>query len=90
MPIVKSGAGREIKIPKEVWDSLKLRAGELFEITEENGRIVLIPQKDLDEDQRVFWSEEAQQGIAEGLKEIEAGKSKRFDNVEELIKELNS
>lgn len=90
MPIVKSGEGRQVTIPKEVWNSLKLQSRELFEIVEENGCIVLVPKKDLDEDQRAFWSEECQKGITKGLKEIEEGKSKRFDNVEDLIKDLSS
>lgn len=90
MPLVKSSQGRQVTIPKKVWDALKLNAVEFFEITEEGGRIVLSPTQNVDEDQKAYLSDEVQAEVRAGLKEIAEGKTKRFDTVDDLIADLRS
>lgn len=44
--IRKIGSSDGIIIPKEVLDRLGLRAGDILDIREENGNIVLVPVQD--------------------------------------------
>jgi hypothetical protein len=40
-------------------------------------------------DQSWFWTDEWQQRIAEAMNDVEEGRVKEFDNVEDLIADLN-
>lgn len=44
--IRKIGSSDGIIIPKDVLDRLGLKAGDILEIREENGSIVLVPEQD--------------------------------------------
>ncbi len=90
MSIVKVGKSRQVVIPKDIWDTLQLEPGDYFEVEEEHGRIVFVPKKLVDRDQIIYLSKECQKGIQEALKEVKEGKTKRFDNVEDLIQDLKS
>jgi AbrB family looped-hinge helix DNA binding protein len=45
MPLAKVSTKRQITIPVKVFDALGLDVGDLLEITVENGKGVLVPQK---------------------------------------------
>lgn len=47
-------------------------------------------QNFLDEDQRLYLSEECQKSVRESLKGLEEGRFKAFDNIEDLIQDLRS
>jgi AbrB family looped-hinge helix DNA binding protein len=89
MPIVKIMQRRQVVIPKELFEKLHLEIGDYLEAKLERGRIVYIPKKLVDRDEW-YWSEEGQQAIAEALQEIAAGKVKEFEDVDDLIEELDS
>jgi AbrB family looped-hinge helix DNA binding protein len=89
MPIVKIMQRRQVVIPKELFEKLHLEIGDYLEAKLERGRIVYIPKKLVDRDEW-YWSEAGQQAIAEALREIEAGKVKEFEDVDDLIEELDS
>jgi AbrB family looped-hinge helix DNA binding protein len=89
MPIVKIMQRRQVVIPKELFEKLHLEIGDYLEAKLERGRIVYIPKKLVDRDEW-YWSEAGQQAIAEALQEIEAGKVKEFEDVDDLIEELDS
>jgi AbrB family looped-hinge helix DNA binding protein len=89
MPIVKIMQRRQVVIPKELFEKLHLEIGDYLEVKLERGRIVYIPKKLVDRDEW-YWSEAGQQAIAEALREIEAGKVKEFEDVDDLIEELDS
>lgn len=90
MPVVKVGRSRQVVIPKEIWDQLDLEAGDYFEVEVEEGRIVFIPKKLLSKEELWYWSKEGQAEINQALQEIKQGKAKEFDNVEDLIDDLNT
>jgi AbrB family looped-hinge helix DNA binding protein len=89
MPIVKIMQRRQVVIPKELFEKLHLEIGDYLEAKLERGRIVYIPKKLVDRDEW-YWSEAGQQAIAEALQEIAAGKVKEFEDVDDLIEELDS
>ncbi|MGH7597620.1 MAG: AbrB/MazE/SpoVT family DNA-binding domain-containing protein [bacterium] len=45
MPLVKIGPKHQVTIPKEVFESLQLSAGDLLEMRAQNGKGVLIPKR---------------------------------------------
>ena len=85
MPLVKLGARRQVTIPKEIIEQLGLKPGDYVEVTRKNRSIVITPSEDV-----WFWSKEWQEKEREADEDIKAGRVKRFKNVEDLIKDLNS
>ena len=62
MPVVKVMKGRQVVIPKELFEELDLEEGDYLEARIKKGQLVYAPQKLIDRD------------IAEALKDIEAGR----------------
>lgn len=77
-----------ITLGVEIRKKLHLAEGDVLEVFEEDGKIVLEPKKLIPADQAWYWTEEWQAGEREAQADIEAGRTKRFDTVEELMKDL--
>ena len=75
----------QVTIPKEIVNKLNLTQGDLFEITEQHGKIVLIPVKVYP--QHVI--NELREDVAELKKSIEKGESPVFDSIDDLFEELD-
>lgn len=82
-------AKNQVTIPNEAVEMLDLHLGDSFEVTVENGRIVLIPVVTIEKDQAWFWTNEWQQGEEEAQRDIEQGNVKTFDTVEALFDDLD-
>jgi len=67
-----------------------LKAGDYFEVEIEDDRIVFVPQKLVSRDELAYWSKETQADITEALADVAAGRVKEFENVDDLLKDLNS
>ena len=52
-------------------------------------KAVLVPKKLVDKSQAYFWTKRWQEAEREADEDIKAGKSKTFDSVEALIKDLD-
>ncbi|MCI2429402.1 AbrB/MazE/SpoVT family DNA-binding domain-containing protein [Candidatus Acetothermia bacterium] len=85
MPLVRVGARRQVTIPKEIIEQLGIKPGDYVEVTHRDHQVIIVPAEDA-----WFWSREWQEKEREADEEIKAGRVKRFKNVEELIKDLNS
>lgn len=90
MTIVKTSPSRQVVVPKEIWDILRLNPGDYFEAIIDEGRIVLEPKKLISKDELWYWSKAGQREINKTLREIDEGKVKEFDDVEDLIKDLRA
>jgi len=73
MPAVKIGPKHQITIPKEVFTSLKLEAGDFLDTRVQDNTIVLTPKKLVDKDQEWFWTKEWQERENEADKAIAKG-----------------
>jgi len=89
MPAVKIGPKHQVTIPKEVFDSLRLEAGDFLDARVIDNSIVLVPQKLVDKDQEWFWTKEwqakergADEAIAKG--EVAGPFSKASDALKAL------
>lgn len=81
----------QLTIPKQITDLLNLHEGDSLELRlEDDGRMTLIPMIEIPADQAWFWTEEWQKGEKEADEDIRLGNVKSFDNVEDLIAELQS
>jgi antitoxin MazE len=90
MPLVKVGARHQVTIPKEIVEQAQLRAGDYVEITLEGGKIVIVPKEIIDREDAWYWSKEWQEKEKEADEALARGDYKEFENVEDLIRDLNS
>jgi AbrB family looped-hinge helix DNA binding protein len=88
MPVVKILRHGQITLPKEIRRILGVAEGDLLEVGFENTRVFLQPKVLVDKE--AVLSEAGKVKIKEALEALEKKEVKEFDNVEDLIKELNS
>ena len=91
MAVVKITRNFQISIPKAIRDALRLEEGDLIEVQERDGEIVLSPKKLVDADQAWFWSPEWQAGERDAEDDVRAGHvSGPLRSVAEMKKHLGS
>ena len=88
--LVKVSRNGEVVLPPAIRKSLRIRAGDIVQIKQVGRSLVVTPKKVLDKDQSYYWSAEWQAAEREADADIAACRTKKFDRVEDLIKELNS
>ena len=88
MPVVKILRHGQITLPKEIRTILGVKEGDLIELGLENARVFLQPKILVDKES--VLSEAGEIKIKEALEALEKGEVKEFDNVDDLIKGLNS
>jgi len=79
----------QITLPASVRKELSIEEGDLVEIEVMDERAVLMPKKLVDKSQAYFWTKRWQEGEREADEDIEAGRVRTFDSVDELIKDLD-
>lgn len=88
MPVIKVMQGRQVVIPKELFEQLGLQVGDYLEVTIEQGKIVYVPKQLVDRDPW-YWGAQGQRSIQQSLQEYEEGKSAGpFTSPEEALKAL--
>jgi len=88
MPVVKILRHGQITLPKEIRKILGVEEGDLLEVGLENARVVIKPKVLVDKES--VLSEAGEIRIKEALEALEKEKIKKFDNLDDLIKDLNS
>lgn len=88
-----SEAFAEVKLKKKnqvtIPSSMIPKGTERFRLTKNReGYLVLIPMASVPVDQQWFWTPRWQEGERKVDEDIEAGRVKKFDNVEDLIQDL--
>jgi antitoxin MazE len=85
MPTVKLGSKRQITIPAETIKRFGLKPGEELELVENGKAIVLVPRKNIPEDQRWYYTDEWQQMMQEAFEDVKEGRMLGpFESVEEF------
>lgn len=88
--VTKVTRNGQITLPAQARRALQIEEGDYVEVrVNSGGSITLTPKKLVDKEQAYFWTEEWQRGEREADEEIAAGRHKTFDDVEDLIRELN-
>jgi AbrB family looped-hinge helix DNA binding protein len=88
MPLVKILRHGQITLPKEIRKILGVEEGDLIELGLENARVFLQPKVLVDK--QTMLSEAGEIKISEALEALKKQEVKKFDNVDDLIEELNS
>jgi AbrB family looped-hinge helix DNA binding protein len=88
MKTVTVSSRGQIAIPKEAREALQLQEGDrlIFEIKQ--GRIVLEPVIAVPRSQAWFWSKNVQEKVKRSEKNYTAGRFKRYNDVDVLIRDL--
>ncbi len=79
----------QITLPASIRRKAHVEEGDLLEAEVRGDQIVLTPKKVVDKSQAWYWTKEWQDAEREADADIAAGRVREFDNVEDLIKELN-
>lgn len=81
----------QITLPKSFIEKFDLQEGDSLELgINDDGDITVVPMVQIPASQKWFWTEEWQQGEREAEEDISRGNVKKFDNVHDLIAELES
>ena len=87
MALTKVTRNFQVSIPKEIRDRLRIEQGDIIEVAERHGEIIMIPKRLIDADQAWFWTPEWQQDERKADEDIRAGRvSGPFKTVEEMKK----
>lgn len=70
-------------------DHMPLKDGDIFQVQLENGKIVLVPMKLVPAEQAWFWTDKWQEGEKEADDNINTGKVKSFNNIDDLLEDLD-
>jgi len=83
---------RQIAIPKSVMTALKLKPGDEVDVRIENGIASLVPITTIKvpREQSWFWTKEWQEKERQADEDLANGKFRDFDNLDALMKDLNS
>lgn len=91
MSVVKITRNFQVSIPKDIRDHLGIEEGDLIEMIEQDGRILMVPKRLIDADQAWFWTKEWQEKEREADEEIRKGLVEGpFETVDDLMKHLDS
>ena len=69
-------------------EHMPLNDGDIFQVQIEDDKVILVPMKLVPAEQSWFWTKEWQEGEKEAEEDKAAGKVKSFDNVEDLLEDL--
>lgn len=83
--LVELKAKSQVTIPKDIVQSMELNQGDQFEVTEDNGKIVLVPV--------AVYPEHVIRSLKAEVKEIKESIKNRnqpfFDSIDSLFEELD-
>ncbi|MDI6907931.1 MAG: hypothetical protein QMC81_10680 [Thermoanaerobacterales bacterium] len=72
-----------------VKDHLRIAEGDILRVEIEGGRIILSPMVLVPAEQAYFWSEEWQAAEKEAEYDIRNGRTRSFENVDDLLEDLD-
>lgn len=81
----------QVTLPKSFIERFGLEEGDSLELEVNNkGEVIVVPMVQVPASQKWFWDNEWQQGEQEAEEDIKAGRVRKFDNVNDLIADLES
>ena len=89
MSLVQMREKAQITLPSKIRKALGIKQGDYLEAQVEGNKIVLIPKILIDKAETVTLSKKGEEMLPEALDDVKKGKIKSFDDVEELINDLN-
>lgn len=68
---------------------MPLEDGDIFQVQMEDGKVILVPMKLIPAEQAWFWEARWQEGEKEADEDIASGRVKSFDNIGDLLEDLD-
>jgi len=90
MKIIQIQKKNQLTLPADIRKKLQLKERDFLAIEIEDNRIILTPQKIISREQEWFWTGKWQEGEKEADEDFEAGRYKDFEDIDELLRDLNS
>jgi AbrB family looped-hinge helix DNA binding protein len=88
--IVQVRSNGQITLPTSVRRQARLEEGDILEaLVEPDGTIRLLPKALIERCQTYFWSERWQEGEREAEADIQAGRVRRFEDVDAALEFLD-
>ena len=89
MSLIQVREKAQITIPSKICKTLGIKKGDYLEAEIEDNKIVFIPKVLIDKAEPVTLSKKGVEMLEEALEDVKKGRVKKFENVEELIKDLH-
>ena len=80
----------QITIPKDIIETLGLKENDTLNIEIEDGEIIIKPVVMVPKEQAWFWTDEWQLSEKQVDKDMETGRIKTANSLDELMKDLNN
>lgn len=77
-----------LTLPASIRRAANIQEGDILEISVHGDELRVVPKRLIDKSQAYFWTSEWQEGEFEAEADIEEGRVKTFESVEELLSEL--
>lgn len=88
MKTLTVSAKGQIALPKDLRTILNLHKGDNLSVDLKDGKIILEPVIGIPRSQAWFWTSEVQQKIKASEEEFKEGKFKRYEGVDDLLRDL--
>ena len=88
MELVKVRNKAQITLPAKIRKALDINEGDYLEVGIQDSKVVLTPQVVIDKFESVELSKQGEQMLDEALDDVKQGKTKEFEDVEDLISDL--
>jgi len=83
--LVKVRKKTQVTIPVSIKKKMHIEEGDLLEMDVRGKELIIRVQKVIPRDEAWYWTERWQEGERQADADIAAGRTHRFDNVEEAI-----
>jgi antitoxin MazE len=90
MELIKVKKNFQVTLPSNLRKKLNIKEGDYLDILEKNGSFVIKPMKIIPADEAYFHTKEWQKGETQADRDLKTGNVKTFDNIEDLINDLDN
>lgn len=89
MTLVRVRSKGQMTLPDGIRRRARLGAGDYVEVSLQGDVIVLRPKKVIEASQAWFWDPRWQEGEREASRDIDEGRTRRFESDEEFLESLD-
>jgi AbrB family looped-hinge helix DNA binding protein len=90
MELIKVKKNFQLTLPSNLRKNLNIKEGDYLDVLEENGCIIIKPMKMIPAGEAYFHTKEWQKEEANADRDLKEGNVNAFDNVDDLIADLDS
>jgi len=84
MPITKLGQYGQVVIPKDIREDLGLEAGDLMDVRQNRGTVIIRPRKPLDSEDT--FTPEEERVISKGIRQLRQGESVDWEDLKRSMR----